>query len=246
MVDGFRVRGAAGLPVQDAVHDICHPVDLSFVFSQCEDYPPNDFTARVPLGKSSSWGNSSSIITPQPGDIQLGTFIHELIVNQLTAGDNRQDYSSRVIRRRRLRRLAGGHPHRRIARQRARRAWVGGFAFDQPRRRPDVLRAVFNFDFRALPEAGPDYTTFHFSGDEALLGGTGGMFGASDGTPSHWLVYFSVSDADTSAAEGHGGQVLAPPFDTPCGRRGAVVDPAGAVFWIAQTNADQPMLDRSG
>jgi len=106
--------------------------------------------------------------------------------------------------------------------------------------------AVLNFDFRALPEAGPDYTTFHFSGDEAPLGGMGGMFGAPDGTPSHWLVYFSVSDADTSAAEGHGGQVLAPPFDTPCGRRGAVVDPAGAVFWIAQTNADQPMLDRSG
>ena len=117
---------------------------------------------------------------------------------------------------------------------------------------PDLARTfygrVFGFDFHALPGAGPDYTTFHLSGDEAPLGGMGGMFGAPDGTPPHWLVYFSVADADAaaSAAGSHGGQVLAPPFDTPFGRMGGIVDPAGAVFWIAQTNADQPTPDRSG
>ena len=40
--------------------------------------------------------------------------------------------------------------------------------------------------------------------------------------------------------------MLAPPFDTPYGRMGPLADPAGAVFWVAQTSADQPMPDRSG
>ena len=117
---------------------------------------------------------------------------------------------------------------------------------------PDAARpfygAVFGWEFHALEAAGPDYTTFHLAGDPAPLGGMGGMFGAPEGTPSHWLVYFNVGDADATAeaASGNGGQVLAPPFDTPFGRMGALVDPAGAVFWLAQVNPDQPMPDRSG
>lgn len=65
---------------------------------------------------------------------------------------------------------------------------------------------VFGYDLRPLPEAGPDYLTFHLSQDPAPLGGMGGMFGAPEGTPSHWLVYFSVSDADAavSAAQSNG------------------------------------------
>jgi predicted enzyme related to lactoylglutathione lyase len=92
---------------------------------------------------------------------------------------------------------------------------------------PDTARsfygAVFGFEFHELPGAGPDYTTFHLRGDEAPLGGMGGMFGAPDGTPSHWVVYFSVSDADAAvnAAQAQGGQALAPPFDTSYGRMGA-------------------------
>ncbi|HET9872046.1 MAG TPA: VOC family protein [Propionibacteriaceae bacterium] len=117
---------------------------------------------------------------------------------------------------------------------------------------PDAARefygALFNFDFQALTAAGTDYTTFHLQGDPAPLGGMGGMFGAADGTPSHWLVYFSVSDADeaTAAVASHGGQVIAGPFDTPFGRMAGVADPAGAIFWIAQTAPSQAMPDRSG
>jgi predicted enzyme related to lactoylglutathione lyase len=117
---------------------------------------------------------------------------------------------------------------------------------------PDAARAfyggVFGYDFQGLEAAGPEYTTFHLPGDPAPLGGMGGMFGAPEGTPSHWLVYFNVPDADTAAeaAGGGGGQVLAPPFDTPFGRMGALVDPAGAVFWLAQPNPEQAMPDRSG
>jgi predicted enzyme related to lactoylglutathione lyase len=108
--------------------------------------------------------------------------------------------------------------------------------------------AVFGYEFQELEAAGPDYRMFHLPGDPAPLGGMGGMFGAPEGTPSHWLIYFAVADADAAAeaAGGNGGQVLAPPFDTPFGRMGALVDPAGAVFWLAQVNPDQPMPDRSG
>lgn len=69
---------------------------------------------------------------------------------------------------------------------------------------PDAARTfyggVFGYEFNALEAAGPDYTTFHLPGDPAPLGGMGGMFGAPDGTPSHWLAYFNVADADAAAA----------------------------------------------
>ena len=44
------------------------------------------------------------------------------------------------------------------------------------------------------------------------LGGMGGLMGLPDGTPSHWLVYFQVADADAAvaAAERAGGTVVAP------------------------------------
>ena len=129
----------------------------------------------------------------------------------------------------------------------------GGLTWEDMRSTdPDAARAfygaVFGYDFQALEAAGPDYTTFHLSGDPAPLGGMGGMFGAPEGTPSHWLVYFNVADADAAAAAagGGGGQVLAPPFDTPYGRMGPLADPAGAVFWVAQTKEELPMPDRSG
>jgi predicted enzyme related to lactoylglutathione lyase len=129
----------------------------------------------------------------------------------------------------------------------------GGLAWEDLRSSdPDAARTffgqLFNYDFHPLQEAGPDYTTFHLSGEDAPAGGMGGMFGAPEGTPSHWLAYFSVVDADAaaSAAESHGGQVLAPPFTTPFGRMSGIIDPAGAVFWVAQTSADQQLPDRSG
>jgi predicted enzyme related to lactoylglutathione lyase len=116
---------------------------------------------------------------------------------------------------------------------------------------PDAARRfygdVFRHDFQALPMAGPDYFTFHLIGDKSPLGGMGGMFGAPQGTPSHWLVYFAVADTDAtaSAAERAGGKVIAAPFDSPFGRLAGIVDPAGAVFWVIQPN-DSTQPDRSG
>jgi predicted enzyme related to lactoylglutathione lyase len=123
----------------------------------------------------------------------------------------------------------------------------GGMAWQDLRSTdPDTARAfysaVFGFETRGLEAAGPDYTTFHRPGEEAPLGGMGGMMGAPEGTPSHWLVYFAVPDVDAavSAATSAGGRSLAPPFDTTYGRMAPLTDPAGAVFWLVELAPAQP------
>ncbi len=107
----------------------------------------------------------------------------------------------------------------------------------------DFYKAVFGYRTDALPDAGPDYTTFHLGHEEAPLGGMGGMMGM-DG-PSFWLVYFGVADVDTAVtAAAAGGKVLAAPLDTPYGRMAGLTDPDGGVFWVVETTGeDQP--DRS-
>lgn len=67
------------------------------------------------------------------------------------------------------------------------------------------------------------------------MGGIGGMMGAPSGSPSHWLAYFAVADADAAvaAASVGGGTVLSGPDDTPFGRMAFLTDPDGAVFAIA-------------
>jgi predicted enzyme related to lactoylglutathione lyase len=114
---------------------------------------------------------------------------------------------------------------------------------------PDASKAfysaVLGWDFQPLPMAGPDYATFHQPGDEAPMGGVGGMMGM-DGFPSHWIVYFGVTDVDAAVAyvEAHDGHILSPGFDTPFGRMAAVTDPYGASFWVTAPLADQTALDR--
>jgi predicted enzyme related to lactoylglutathione lyase len=110
---------------------------------------------------------------------------------------------------------------------------------------PDAARAfytaVFGYDTEPVPMAGPDYTTFHSPGSEAPLGGMGGQMGMT-GMPAHWLVYFSVEDADAAiaAAESHGGSAIMPPMDTPYGRMAGIADPHGAMFWVTQLVQETP------
>lgn len=95
--------------------------------------------------------------------------------------------------------------------------------------------AVFGYTYQPVPGAPADYGTFHLGGDP--LGGMGGMMGLPADTPSHWVAYFGVADADAAVAavEQHGGQVLVPPFDTPYGRMAPVADPFGATFMVIKT-----------
>jgi uncharacterized protein len=117
----------------------------------------------------------------------------------------------------------------------------GGMSWEDLRSSdPDTARtfyrSVFGFDAHPLDMAGPDYTTFHLAGEEAPLGGVGGMMGAPEGTPSHWLVYFAVANADAAvaAATSAGGTSLAPPFTTTYGRMAPLQDPFGAPLWLVE------------
>jgi len=50
---------------------------------------------------------------------------------------------------------------------------------------------VFGYRYAPIEGGPPDYTTFDLGGDP--LGGMGGMLGAHEGTPSHWVAYFCVA-----------------------------------------------------
>lgn len=115
---------------------------------------------------------------------------------------------------------------------------------------PDAARAFYTalFGYRTDPMEGapPGYTMFALADEEAPLGGMGPMMGA-DSAPPHWAVYFGVADTATAvtAADKGGGTVLMRDFDTPYGRMAGLADPAGAMFWVVQTDgSDQP--DRDG
>ncbi len=60
--------------------------------------------------------------------------------------------------------------------------------------------------------------------------------------PNVWVVYFSVDDADSTAAkaESLGGKVMVPPMDTPVGRMAGLVDPQGAMFSVIKLNQVTP------
>ena len=147
-----------------------------------------------------------------------------------------------------LRGVAGEAAHRCWDRQRAGRARRGTTcAARTPTRRGRSTAQCSGSPADALPDAGADYTTFGVPGDDVPVGGMGGMFGAPEGTPSHWVAYFGTDDADTAAERvtANGGTLLAPPFETPYGKMTGVMDPFGAVFWIAEPDPSQ-QPDRSG
>ncbi len=91
---------------------------------------------------------------------------------------------------------------------------------------------VFGFTYESFEGAPEQYWTFHHGGDP--LGGIGGMMGAPEGVPSHWLPYFAVADADAAlaAARDAGGSVTAGPDDSPYGRIAVLTDPFGATFAV--------------
>jgi predicted enzyme related to lactoylglutathione lyase len=76
------------------------------------------------------------------------------------------------------------------------------------------------------------YTVFQSGGNDAAA-----MYAAKPGMPPHWGVYFSVANADESAAKiaPLGGKIVAGPFDVlDLGRMATAQDPQGAVFSVWQ------------
>jgi predicted enzyme related to lactoylglutathione lyase len=114
---------------------------------------------------------------------------------------------------------------------------------------PEAARAfysaVFGHRTEPLPDAGTDYHLFALPGDDVPLGGIGGM--PKRKGPARWVVYFAVADAEAAVAAGEraGGQVFDRDFDSVYGRMAGLTDPAGAEFYVLESNG-QDAPDRTG
>jgi hypothetical protein len=78
-------------------------------------------------------------------------------------------------------------------------------------------------------------TYYVWKDGEAVRGGMIDMTGmAPDEAPPHWLVYFTVADADAAAetTKSAGGQLLNGPIDISVGRIAMLADPQGAFFAV--------------
>jgi predicted enzyme related to lactoylglutathione lyase len=77
---------------------------------------------------------------------------------------------------------------------------------------------------------------------EAMVGGMLDLnaLGMPDEVPPHWLVYFTVEDADGAVAKvkSGGGDVRFGPIDIPIGRFAVVADQFGAVFAVMQPSEE--------
>lgn len=100
-------------------------------------------------------------------------------------------------------------------------------------------RDVVDWDVHVLPEMpGFRYATFG-EGDGSRAGIYDAAADLPDGVPSHWQVYFEVTDVDAAAAQvvALGGSQLEAPVDSPYGRMGTFADPTGAAFRLMESPA---------
>jgi hypothetical protein len=78
-------------------------------------------------------------------------------------------------------------------------------------------------------------TYYSWKNGEDVRGGMMDITGrVPDEVPNHWLVYFTVPDADAAVAtaKDNGGEVAFGPVDIPVGRFAMVQDPHGATFAV--------------
>jgi predicted enzyme related to lactoylglutathione lyase len=91
------------------------------------------------------------------------------------------------------------------------------------------------FGWTLRPSGTPElpYTEFQLD-DESFAGASEMSPSMPAGTPSHWMVYFTVDDVDAAhrTAIDQGGRSLVAPFDFPGGRMAIVSDPQGAAFGL--------------
>ncbi|MBB4894843.1 hypothetical protein FHS39_003901 [Streptomyces olivoverticillatus] len=83
---------------------------------------------------------------------------------------------------------------------------------------------------------------FSLNADGRMVAGMQGLDRLPEGTPPHWLTYFSVDDTDSTvdALVRAGGSVLKPPFDMEAGRMSVVRDPQGAAFAMIDATGPEP------
>jgi uncharacterized protein len=94
---------------------------------------------------------------------------------------------------------------------------------------------VFGYGIHANPMPdGGEYVEWQING-RSVAGGQAMTMQPAE-VPSHWLVYFAVTNTDATVAKTQqlGGKVLAPAMDIPQGRMAVLMDPQGAAFAIIQ------------
>jgi predicted enzyme related to lactoylglutathione lyase len=95
-------------------------------------------------------------------------------------------------------------------------------------------RAVYGWETDSAGDSDEfRYTTMRHPDGQGELAGImdAGAF-LPEGLPSHWSIYWEVSDTDTALAQvkALGGSVVMDAMDTPYGRLATATDPAGAQF----------------
>jgi uncharacterized protein len=96
---------------------------------------------------------------------------------------------------------------------------------------------LFGWSYGPLEGSSDPYWEIR-NGDGWLNGGVMGL--PSEDVPPHWLVMFTVADADADAglASDRGGTVTVPPTAVPTGRFAAMADSQGAAFGLFEGEND--------
>jgi predicted enzyme related to lactoylglutathione lyase len=98
---------------------------------------------------------------------------------------------------------------------------------------------VFGYHIEDMSGEGFSYATLNL--DDRPIGGLGALPGEVPAdVPSHWSVYFGVSDTDASLAKLRelGGTALGDPRDSPYGRMAQVTDNQGVPFNIISVSSE--------
>lgn len=105
-----------------------------------------------------------------------------------------------------------------------------------PARAAEFYTNVFGWTTQPFGDGPTPYTLFQ--NDGAGIGGAYKLMPEMGPVPPHWLVYFSVADADATVQKATelGAQVMRPADDIPgVGRFAILIDPQGAAFAIIKT-----------
>jgi predicted enzyme related to lactoylglutathione lyase len=100
---------------------------------------------------------------------------------------------------------------------------------------PGFYRRVLDMETAPMEGAEGSYFSLQVAG--RAVGGMQAMPAqAPEGTPSHWLCYFAVADADETVrkVKAGGGTALQEPFEMTAGRMAVLTDPQGATFAVIQ------------
>ncbi|HEV7192602.1 MAG TPA: VOC family protein [Jatrophihabitantaceae bacterium] len=102
--------------------------------------------------------------------------------------------------------------------------------------------AVFGWHLTPMSDTDEFRYTTGEIGDDTVAGMMDSSSFLPAEVPSHWAVYFSVTDADEAAARVTelGGAVVRAPEDTPFGRLADVTDPTGAMFKLHSAKLAHP------